>query len=200
MIAMTFNAHKPIVTPLADLPAIGDDWPVDDWKYANVEHVYPRTTDLVRKVIDGAPITGRFKRILIDVKVQDLTPDIYSCIPGWHLDGAFPVPGDEPDRHHLFVMNGPPTEFVGEPIELDVLVDARWREVDMRYLVAQIPRDVKVAACVPNALNTFTSYDFHRGVKTTTPTRRLLVRLTETNTVIAYNQPKAPSQGARLAA
>lgn len=199
MALMTFNGRPPTVSNLGFIPEVGD-WPADDWKYADVEFVYRRTNDLVRSIIDAAPVSANFKRILIDVKVQDLTPDIYSCIPGWHLDGAFPREGVEPDRHHLFVMNGPMTEFVAEPLELEVFTSARTRDVDMTYLVAQIPAGVAVSAAAPDAITTFTSYDFHRGVRATEPTRRLLVRLTETDTVTAWNKPKAPSQGARLAA
>ncbi|MGV1754757.1 hypothetical protein [Agrobacterium sp. CG674] len=200
MTKMTFNSRPPIVTNLRFTPEIGD-WPVDDWKYADVQHVYPRTSDLVRKIIDATPISAEFRRVLIDVKVQDLTPDIYSCIPGWHIDGKFPCPGVEPDRHHLFVMNGPLTEFIAEPVDIDVRYVAKGNKgavlPDMAAILRQIPSDVKVATCAENAITTFTSYDFHRGVMAKEPTRRLLVRLTETNTVIAYNKPKAPSQGAR---
>ncbi|MEZ2132518.1 MULTISPECIES: hypothetical protein [unclassified Sinorhizobium] len=191
MKTIVFNSCKPVVTNLGDTAEVGD-WPADDWKYADVHHVYPRTTDLVRKIIDTAPITGRFRRVLIDVKVQDLTPDIYSCIPGWHLDGAFPDEAEEPDNHHLFVMNGPMTEFIDEPVKCEI-----GEPVDMKSILQQIPLDVKVTTCAPNAITTFTSFDFHRGVKADKPTRRLLVRLTETNTVLAYNKPKAPSMGAR---
>ena len=45
-------------------------------------------------------------------------------------------------------------------------------------------------------ITTFTSLDFHRGVYATKPTRRLLVRLTETNIILPRNKPQAPSQGA----
>lgn len=196
MPTLTFNSERPLVTNLGFNPEVGD-WPADDWKYADVQHVYTRTNDLVRRIIDATPLTGRFKRVLIDVKVQDLTPDIYSCIPGWHIDGAFPEASVDPDHHHLFVMNGPLTEFISEPVTLEVQTDVQTRNVDMAYLRAQIPGEVKVSTCVPNAITTFTSYDFHRGVKSVEPTRRLLVRLTETNTVLAHNKPKQPSVGAR---
>ncbi|POO54366.1 hypothetical protein CPJ18_02390 [Agrobacterium rosae] len=191
MKTIIFNSRPPIVTNLRFTPEIGD-WPVDDWKYADVQHVYLRTTDLVRRIIDATPISGEFRRVLIDVKVQDLTPDVHSCIPGWHIDGAFPHPGIEPDRHHLFVMNGPLTEFINEPVECEV-----GDPVDMTEVVQQIPPDVRVSKCASNAITTFTSLDFHRGVVAEKKTRRLLVRLTETNTVLAHNRPKSPSVGAR---
>lgn len=191
MTAMIFNSRPPLVTNLGFTPEIGD-WPIDDWKYADVDFVYPLTSDLVRKIIDASPVSGRFKRVLIDVKVQDLTPEFHSCIPGWHIDGAFPQQGVEPDRHHLFVMNGPLTEFIDEPVVCEVS-----HPINMPEILRQIPVGIKVSTCAPNAITTFTSYHFHRGVKAAEPTRRLLVRLTETNTVLAYNKPKAPSRGAR---
>jgi hypothetical protein len=192
MSVMVFNAHQLFCTAVADLPDVGDDWPVDDWKYADVGFVYNRTTDLIRKIIDAAPVSTLFKRVLIDVKVQDLVPNVCSCLPGWHIDGAFPLEGTEPDRHHLFVMNGPLTEFIAHPVMIDVK-----RPVDMTAIVSQIRPDVDVTTCAPNAITSFTSLDFHRGVKAARPTRRLLVRLTETNTVLAHNKPKRPHVGGR---
>ena len=191
---MTFNKGGRPVTQVPSLPTRYSEieWPADDWKYANLEFVYLRANDLVRRVIDAAPISGLFKRILIDVKVQDLTPEVTSCIPGWHIDGAFPEPGIEPDRHHLFILNGPPTEFIDEPVEVDVELP-----VDMPAILRQIPLDVAVTTCAPGAITTFTSYDFHRGVVAATATRRLLIRITETNTVLARNKPQQPSVGAR---
>lgn len=191
---MWFNVMKPRETPLGFLPVVGEDWPVDDWKYADVHHVYSRTSDLVRRIIDTTPLTGGYKRILIDVKVQDLTPSIWSCVPGWHLDGAFPELGKVMDQHHLCVLNGPQTEFIAGPIKLETtgrLLD------NMLDLIKMIPEDVPVTAVREGFITSFTSRDFHRGVKAVAPTRRLLVRLTETNTINAHNKPKAPSQGAR---
>lgn len=191
MKTITFNGTKLLTTNLGFVAEIGE-WPKDDWKYADVSHVYPRTSDLVRKIIDAAPIRGHFKRVLVDVKVQDLSPEICSCIPGWHIDGAFPSPDEEPDTHHLFVMNGPLTEFIADPVTCDVACP-----INMQDILRQIPSDVSITTCAANAITTFTSYDFHRGVVAKSPTRRLLVRITETNTVIAHNRPKSPSQGSR---
>lgn len=192
MSAMLFNAVKPTITRLSGVPEI-NEWPKEDWKYADVKHVHDRTTDLVRRVIAAAPLTYRFKRILIDVKVQNLTPEICSCIPGWHIDGAFPSENKPDDIHHLFVANGPLTEFINEPVMLNV---DRTLLPDMQHVLRQIPQDVKITTCAANAITTFTSRDFHRGVHAKTPTRRLLVRLTETNTILPRNKPQPPSQGA----
>lgn len=159
------------------------DLPPEDFKYADVDFVYPRTSGLVKHIIETTPFTGRFKRVLIDVKVQDLTPDIYSCIPGWHLDGSM----REIEYHHLVVLNGPQTEFIDEPLHLPT---------EYPHCVRLIPQDVKVTTAREGFITSFTSKDFHRGVRAEQPTRRLLVRLTETNVILPRNKPQPPSHGA----
>jgi hypothetical protein len=170
-----YNAEGRGETPL---PISTIEFPTEDFKYADLEFVYPRTNWLVQRIANTAPITGRFKRVLIDIKVQDLHPDICSCIPGWHLDGSM----QEVEVHHLCVLNGPQTEFIDEPLFLD-------RE-------HRIPNEVKVRSAREGFITTFTSLDFHRGVYAAAPTRRLLVRLTETNIIQPRNKPHPPSQGA----
>ena len=175
-----YNSEPRGETPL-HLPewvAYHDYFPSEDFKYADLNFVYPRTSSLVRQIVDKAPITGRYKRVLIDVKVQDLHPEICSCIPGWHLDGSM----QEIEIHHLCVLNGPQTEFIDEPLYIS---DA-----------SKIPADVRITTAREGFITTFSSLDFHRGVYATKPTRRLLVRLTETNIIQPRNKPQSPSQGA----
>ena len=175
-----YNAERRGETPLQLSEWIDhlDYFPSEDFKYADLNFVYPRTSSLVRQIVDKAPITGRFKRVLIDIKVQDLHPEICSCLPGWHLDGSM----QEIEVHHLCVLNGPQTEFIDQPLFLDQNHN--------------IPDDVRVAPAREGFITTFTSLDFHRGVFATKPTRRLLVRLTETNIIQPRNKPQPPSQGA----
>lgn len=156
------------------------DLPPEDYKYADVDYVYPRTNGLVKHIIETAPLTtgGLYKRVLIDIKVQDLHPEICSCLPGWHLDGSM----QEIERHHLCVLNGPQTEFINESLFLD------------RHHL--IPEDVEITTAREGFITTFTTLDFHRGVYATKPTRRILVRLTETNFIQPRNKPQPPSQGA----
>lgn len=176
-----YNSEPRGETPLGLVDA--RDFPPEDFKYADVDFVYPRTNGLVKHIIETAPLTNRFKRVLIDVKVQDLTPELCSCLPGWHLDGSM----QEIEVHHLCVLNGPQTEFIDEPLHLPG---------DYPNNVKLIPQDVKITKAREGFITTFTSLDFHRGVYTTQPTRRLLVRLTETNVILPRNKPQPPSQGA----
>ena len=178
-----YNAERRGETPLPNQPVDVRDFPPEDFKYADVDFVYPRTNGLVKTIIETAPITGRFKRVLIDVKVQDLHPEICSCLPGWHLDGSM----QEVEVHHLCVLNGPQTEFIDEPLHLP----GKYPDI-----VKMIPQDVKITQAKEWFITTFTSLDFHRGVFATKPTRRLLVRLTETNIIQPRNKPQPPSQGA----
>lgn len=176
-----YNAEPRGETPLGTVDT--RDFPPEDFKYADVDFVYPRTNGLVKHIIETAPLTGRFKRVLIDVKVQDLHPEICSCLPGWHLDGSM----REIEVHHLCVLNGPQTEFIDEPLHLPGTYPDN---------VKMIPQDVKITTAREGFITTFTSLDFHRGVYATKPTRRLLVRLTETNVILPRNKPQPPSQGA----
>lgn len=176
-----FNGRRPRVTPLGLSPA-EILWPYEDWKYASVDHVYPRTSPTVQKIIDATPITGTKRHTLIDVKVQDLHPNLCSCLPGWHFDG---VPLSD-DLHHLCVVGGPCTEFLADPIVLRMDEDMKLPEIP----------DLPVIKISEGDIHTFTSFDLHRGVYATEPCRRLLVRITESDRIRPRNQPKAPSQGA----
>ena len=93
----------------------------------------------------------------------------------------------EVEVHHLCVLNGPQTEFIDEPLHLP----GKYPDI-----VKMIPQDVKITQAKEWFIATFTSLDFHRGVFATKPTRRLLVRLTETNIIQPRNKPQRPSQGA----
>ena len=176
-----YNVEPRGETPLGTVDT--RDFPPEDFKYADVDFVYPRTNGLVKHIIETAPLTDRFKRVLIDVKVQDLRPEICSCLPGWHLDGSM----REIEVHHLCILNGPQTEFIDEPLHLPGAYPDN---------VKMIPADVKITTAREGCITTFTSLDFHRGVYATKPTRRLLVRLTETNIIQPRNKPQPPSQGA----
>ena len=164
-----------------------------DWKYADAGFVYEGLPKSLQQIVDQAPLVGGYKRTLIDMKVQDLVPTTTSCIAGWHLDGpSNPMHDSRGETHHLFIHGGGATEFVDQSLMIRVTPDMNQRD-----LVAQIPEDVAVMAIPEDSFNTFTRWDFHRGINVDKPTRRLLIRLTETDIVLPRNKPYTRSVGAR---
>lgn len=175
-----YNAEPRIQTHVPELLAASiDDFPPHSYKYADVDVVYRYTSELVRRIIDSTPITGRYARILVDVKVQNLHSRICSCIPGWHLDGS----RQQKEIHHLCVLHGPQTEFVDEPLYLSTAYPQN---------VKSIPQDIAVRPLTEGTITTYSSLDFHRGVYASAPTRRLLVRLTETDHIKPCNSIYTP--------
>lgn len=47
----------------------------------------------------------------------------------------------------------------------------------------------------PFTINTYHGTNFHRGVRTKEPCKRLLMRVTQTNTIIPNNKPRDPCYG-----
>lgn len=165
----------------------------EDWKYADIEYLFPRLPRTLQQVVEQAPLKGGYKRTLLDIKVQLLMPERTSCIPGWHLDGPEnPLHDSQPEAHHLFVRGGGPTEFIDQALMLRVQPDMRQRE-----LVEQIPEEVSVKAIGLDAFYSFTRFDFHRGVNVSKPLTRLLIRVTETDTILARNKPFTRAVGRR---
>ena len=168
--------------------------PPTDWKYAPIELVDKTLPRFFQTVLDQTPIRGNHKRILVDVKVQNLVPDRESCLPGWHLDGpGCPLHESRPEVHHLFISGGAPTEFIAQKLVMSV-PDATTHQKD---LLPQIPEDVAVEPIGLNAFYSFTRFDWHRGVFADKPLTRVLIRVTETDVIQPVRYPVKPGVGAR---
>lgn len=190
-VLVTCNATPPVETRVA-LP---DDMrlPEIDWKYAPIDLVRETACPLVQAVLDQAPIRGQHRHVLVDVKVQNLRPELCSCIPGWHLDGpGLPNHPSRPEIHHLFVYGGAPTEFVCESL---LLPCRDW--MTPKNFASQVPAWVSARPIVVGTINTFTRFDFHRGVHADRPLTRLLIRVTETDVIRPVKRPVKPGVGAR---
>jgi hypothetical protein len=164
------------------------EYPTVNWKYASLEHVleHPSTNQTLRDIIFQCPVMNQHKRVLIDVKVQNLFPSKTSCIPGWHLDGPEnPLHPSRPELHHLYIHEkGGETEFIADSFELAIDSNMKQREI-----VKLIPENVSVTKSVAGCFATFTRFDFHRGINVKKPMKRLLVRLTETDLILPRNKP-----------
>jgi len=170
------------------------EYPTVNWKYASLKHVlkHQSTNATVRQLISQCPIKNGHKRVLIDVKVQNLIQTKTSCIPGWHLDGpGNPLHKSKPEIHHLYIHEvGGETEFIGEEFELELR-----REMSHKDVVDMIPKDLSVTKARAGYFTTFTRFDFHRGINVKSPMKRLLVRITETDTIIPNNNPYMTAVG-----
>jgi hypothetical protein len=165
------------------------EYPTVNWKYASAKWILSHaesTNNTLKDIILQCPIVGNHKRILIDVKVQDLVPEKTSCIPGWHLDGPEnPLHDSKPEIHHLYIHEeGGETEFISDEIELKIDNGMSQKEI-----VDMIPKNASITKSVAGCFTTFTRFDFHRGINVEKPMRRLLVRLTETDVIIPRNKP-----------
>ena len=180
-------------------PVVVEDFemPTVNWKYALLKHVqdHPSTNKTVAQIISQCPLRGQHKRVLIDIKVQHLTPDVTSCIPGWHIDGpGNPLHPSKPEVHHLYIHEeGGETEFIAEPFELEI-----DEEMSHAQIVKLIPSNIKITKTKACQFATFTRFDFHRGINVQKPMTRLLVRLTETDTILPSNKPYKNAVGTKL--
>ena len=179
-----FNSRPPVVTEVDFGQAL--ELPRENWKYGNYANVMNSVPAGIRDIIRQAPVQGNHENVLVDVKVQHLRPEAFSCIPGWHLDGpAQPLHPSLPEVHHLFIGGGAPTEFIDEEVALDC-----YETTHQKDLAKHIPEEVKVKAVSLGSFHTFTRFDWHRGVKPEIPLIRLLIRVTETNVILPSFTPK----------
>lgn len=164
------------------------EYPTVNWKYADIEFVLEQTStnETLRSIISQCPLVGKYKRILIDVKVQNLVPDRTSCIPGWHLDGpGNPLHPSNPELHHLYIHEtGGETEFIAEEFSLAITPDMSPQEIS-----SMIPSGLRITKAKSGHFTTFTRFDFHRGINVSKSMKRLLVRLTESDTILPRNKP-----------
>ena len=167
-----------------------DDFPALCFKNASREYVLRNTTKYVRDIIGAIPLRRKHRFISVDVKVHDIEPGRYPCIPGWHTDTVIdPRSNGRPEVHTLFVTGfASLTEFIGEQVCLtlpttgNVLLEHFRAEID-----AISPQIRKIPSC---QLVTYGRYDFHRGSLGLSFEKRLLIRVSETDIIKPQNKPQ----------
>tara|TARA_Y100001938_G_scaffold117430_1_gene161954 strand:- start:729 stop:1415 length:687 start_codon:yes stop_codon:yes gene_type:complete len=158
---------------------------------------------LVRKCLEQAPLAGDRLHIIVDTKVSMLMPGWLPAIPGWHTDGVprgrnlNPAAAGQPSMaeqhqqseagyfpryHTIIVGNDCPTEFLHSPLTLALehgesedLYAEMTRLVDGGGHVVDVPR--------PNEWVTWDWWNIHRATEATERGWRLLVRVTESDTI-----------------
>lgn len=191
----TFNPHLPELGEELEQPSLAELKDIRCFKYADYRYVWDNcNNDYVRYVLDIIPIFGKHERILIDVKIHDLTPGTIPCIPGWHLDGSI-NPEDKPRRPEtltLFVTGQHArTKFLADPIDLPV--EDKWSfAMISRACSRMIPEDHAEWQMPSCTFGTYDDHYFHRGVAATSSEKRLLIRTTETDIIRPRNKIYTP--------
>jgi len=173
---MIFNEKKPTITSINNIhfPFLVN---LKLYRQASIMKVYEEGSNTLRQLLSSAPISlGKYKRILVDIKVQTLDKDTVSCIPGWHLDGKLTTVNDDRNTYHILCFGGAPTEFIGCPFNLN---NDLW--TSQSILKKYIPNNIEVYKLPEYVWNSYTELDWHRGVSSETPCTRTFIRLTETN-------------------
>ena len=91
-------------------------------KYASEQAVLRAASPTLRDILESAPVASGAGRT-VDVKVQELSPGQYTCIPGWHSD----TKGDPNAIHHLYVVGENRTEFLEPDGSVNVIPNATWK-------------------------------------------------------------------------
>ena len=169
-----------------------EDYPPYSFKYGEIETVRSMTSDYVREVIDSAPIGGKHKNVMVDVKVHDLLTGRCPCLPGWHCDSVVrPDHPSQPELHHIFVTGiHCLTLFIAEPVELDLLEEDESMQHLNHSFNEQIKEkypNVKTTEVDSCRIATFGRWDFHTGQFSKGDERRLLIRVSESDIIKPRN-------------
>ncbi len=137
-------------------------------------------TPYVRHVLGLVKLKGNHKYCTVDIKTDNFRCGNYTCIPGWHCDTTIiPSHNNNPEVHHIFASGSALTEFINEPIDLDVPDDLKLDE--LFRLQVQIPEDVKIKTIKSCTWHEYGRLHFHRGPKVKHSERRLFIRVTESD-------------------
>lgn len=159
---------------------------------------------LVHTALEAAPLVGDRQHVIVDTKVSLLMRGWMPAIPGWHTDGvprghasdpaATGAPsmreqerqsaaGYSPRFHTIIVGNDCPTEFLGEPLELDL---QHGEDADLYAEMTRLVESNKPPATLAPAPDRWVSWDWwniHRATVADQRGWRILIRITESDTV-----------------
>jgi hypothetical protein len=170
---------------------------------ASLEDALKYGGELTKSAIGAMDLKFDRKYIVVDTKIHMLMPNFFPAIPSWHTDG---VPrGNElkpdskgvpniyaqeemsPSRFHLLVTgNGCLTEFVSQPVILDVPDEptAELYKIINKKIEEQ-KDDLNIVTTPSCTVVEWDWWNIHRGIKATKHEWRYLIRVTETDHMLA---------------
>lgn len=152
------------------------------YKFSSLDFVRKSCNKYINNVLDQVPIKGSRKRILVDIKVHYLKKGEIPALPNWHIDGTgFLLDDDETEINHLFISDDcSATEFLKDDVELE-LENNRMTDLD-EYLDG-----IETVKIAPNTIYSYLRSP-HRATPAVRDGKRMLIRVTETNTIQPRNQ------------
>ena len=198
-----FNRNRPLVhRPTTGLDASQIEG-TPNLRRASLDKAVLFGGPLVRACVEDAPLIGDRKHVIVDTKVSLLMPGWMPAIPGWHTDGVprgshhDPAAADTPSMaeqqrqadggyfpryHSIIVGTDCPTEFLDNPLTLDL------EHGESEELYAEMTRLVDAGGHVVTAPrpDEWVSWDWwtiHQATVAKHRGWRLLIRVTESDTI-----------------
>lgn len=127
--------------------------------------------DIINSVLNL--ITGDIgtQNLSIAVKVTKHNINSVVCIPGWHIDTVRNFLDPRPIETHYLWVSHTGTEFLNNNIELDSTLGI----IDFCDIVNSIKNE-DIIKTTPNDIIKYNRYNLHRGCKSESEEKRLLIR------------------------
>lgn len=151
---------------------------------ADIEFAWKHGGMFIRKFLDTLPNIAWGFEWIIDTKIHMLKPGWFPGIPGWHVDFAPNWEGivdwtkvNLSEQHYCVITNDcSQTEFVAEPLELNVPDLPKINSYLSRQVHALYPDGIKTFKATPGMVYRFGQLHLHRVTAATKSGWRLFAR------------------------
>jgi hypothetical protein len=129
---------------------------------------------IVEQVLKLMVIDIADDKLSIAVKVTQHDINTHVCIPGWHIDTVRNFLDPRPIETHYLWVSHTGTEFLNNKIELDSTLGI----IDFCDIVDKIETE-EIIKTKPNDIIMYNRYNLHRGCKSESNEKRLLIRVSK---------------------
>lgn len=168
------------------------DFPELSYKYAELNWLLRQSLpDYVRSILTSMTrrLYRKHARILVDIKTHTLNAGQAPALQFWHIDAVSnPLHKAKEEINHIFVSGDSClTEFLRHPIIIDIPETGKI-DFDALFASPQYKHLVFPIKVIPNTIMTYGRH-LHRATQAIKSCKRLLIRMTETDTILSSNKP-----------